>query len=93
MSTTATTAYIEVRSQHAKGTWPAQGPDTYVAVQIVPAGVVPLQSLRSDTAKKRGIEIIYCGEGYRKNSGPRSALGRAMTAARNVVDNINDNDN
>ena len=32
------TAYLEVRTQKQVGTWPRCGPDTYVAVQIVPDG-------------------------------------------------------
>jgi hypothetical protein len=58
------TAYLEVRSQHVVGTWPKCGPDRYVAVQIVPAGVEPLKCLNMAAAKRRGIQIVYCGEGY-----------------------------
>ena len=76
------TALVEVRSQHAKGGsgWKS-GPDRYVAVQIVPAGVDPLLSLNSRVAKCRGIEIRQFGEGYSTRTGPRSALGMAIAAA------------
>lgn len=76
-----TTATVEIRSQHAKGSGVRQGPDTYVAVQLVPAGVAPLKVLNRRAAEKRGIEIRYFGEGYGEHSGPRSMLGRAVAAA------------
>ena len=34
--------------------------------------------------KPRGIEIHYCGEGYSRNDGPRSMLGRAWRAAQEI---------
>ena len=76
------TALVEVRSQHAKGGsgWKS-GPDRYVAVQIVPAGVDPLLSLNSRVAKCRGIEIRQFGEGYSNRTGPRSSLGMAIADA------------
>jgi len=75
------TAYVEVRSQHAKGSGWQSGPDRYVAVQIVPAGVDPLTSLNSRVAECRGIEIRQFGEGYSHRTGPRSALGMAIADA------------
>jgi hypothetical protein len=85
------TAHLEIRSQPAKGTWPRQGPDTYVAVQIVPEDQVPLRVLNRSVAKKRGIEIVYCGEGYRANqSTDKSLLGFAILKARELVSQIND---
>ena len=85
-----TTARVEMRTQHAVGTWPRQGPDTYVAVQVVPPGATPLRCLSRSAAERRGIKIIYCGEGYRKNDGPRSALGQALRKANEIADGIND---
>jgi hypothetical protein len=83
------TAIVEIRGQHAKGTWPAQGPDTYVAVQIVPEGVEPLVVLNRRNAKLRGIEIVYCGEGYRNRTGSRSMYGRAVEEAERIAAEIN----
>jgi len=56
----AYTAYIEVRSQHSRGSSAHQfgGPDTYVAVQMVPEGVEPMSALIQSAADKRGIIII-----------------------------------
>ena len=82
-------AIIEKRSQKAAGKWPKCGPDTYVAVQIVPDGVQPLTALRRDIAKKRGIQIVYCGEGYRAHTGERSSLGKALAEAEVLASLIN----
>lgn len=82
-------AYVEIRSQHAVGTWPRQGPDTYVAVQIVPEGVDPLIYLNKKVAANRGIEIEYFGEGYRSHRGPNSALGEAIRTAEERAAEIN----
>ena len=83
------TAYVEVRCQPAKGTWPAQGPDKYVAVQVVPEGVERLKTLNASAAEKRGIRIIYIGQGYWNRRGPTSALGIAIAEAKKVADQIN----
>ena len=88
-ATSELTAYVEVRSQPAKGTWPRQGPDTYVAVQVVPEGVQRLKALNHIAAAKRGIEIVHCGEGYHDRTGPRSALGVAIAEAHAIADRIN----
>lgn len=82
-------AIVEIRSQKSRGTFPKCGPDRYVAVQVVPDGVQPLTVLRSDVAKKRGIEIIHCGEGYRQHTGPRSAFGQALESAKKLAEEIN----
>ena len=74
-------AYIEVRSQCAKGAWPHSGPDRYIALQIVPQGVEPLRALQSAAAERRGILLVYCGEGYWNRTGLRSAYGRAYDLA------------
>lgn len=81
------TAIVCVRSQHSVGSSSGGfgGPDRYVAVQIVPPGVEPLQCLRRDVARKRGIELRYCGEGYWKNDGPRSMLGKALATAHEIA--------
>jgi len=88
-----TTAYLEIRSQHSRGSSGGGfgGPDTYVAVQIVPAGVTKLTALNRQAARKRGINIIYCGEGYyRRQATERSMLGQALAKARKLVLLIND---
>lgn len=78
---------LEVRSQKSKGSSKGfGGPDTYVAVQIVPEGVEPLRALNQDVAKKRGITIERFGEGYSRYSGPRSRLGRALAAAKEFIE-------
>ena len=82
-------AIVEIRSQKSRGTFPRCGPDRYVAVQVVPDGVQPLTVLRSDVAKKRGIEIIHCGEGYRQHTGPRSSLGMAIAEAKSLAAKVN----
>jgi len=85
------TAYVEIRSQSAKGTWPAQGPDTYVTVQVVPEGVKPLKVLNRSVAVKRGIKLIYCGEGYSTRcETTRSALGAAISEANQIAKRINE---
>ncbi len=86
------TAYVETRSQPAKGTFPRQGPDTYVMVQVVPDGAKLLRCLNHMAARSRGIELIYCGEGYSNRSGPRSMLGRAVEQATQIANKINTTD-
>lgn len=78
---------LTIRSQHSVGSSAHMfgGPDTYVAVQCVPDDVVPLAVLNSKLATKRGIKIVRFGEGYRKSSGPRSMLGRAVAAAEAFI--------
>lgn len=81
-------AYIETRSQKAKGRWPKQGPDTYVAVQLVPDGIEPLKYLNHKVAEVRGIKIKIFGEGYSRNSGPKSMLGIALKEAKSFIKNL-----
>lgn len=85
------TAYVEIRSQHSVGSSANRfgGPDTYVAVQIVPEGTARLRILQERVAQKRGIEILYCGEGYKRHDGPRSMLGQALARAERIVTRIN----
>jgi hypothetical protein len=71
-------AYVEIRTQKSRGTWPRSGPGMYVAVQVVPDGQEPLTVLRSDIARKRGIDIVRFGEGYWNRTGPRSSFGIAL---------------
>ncbi len=86
----ASTARVEIRQQGAKGSWPRQGPDTYVAVQIIPEGVTPLTVLNRSNATKRGIRIVYCGEGYRnRQKTDRSMLGSAIQTAKILANVIN----
>ena len=82
-------AIIEKRSQKSSGKWPKQGPDHYVAVQIVPDGVEPLTALRTDVAAKRGIQIIRCGEFYGHSTGPRSRYAAAMAEAQQIAEKYN----
>ena len=82
-------AIICERCQKSRGTWPASGPDTYVAVQIVPDGVEPLRVLNRAVAAKRGIKIVYCGEGYSNRCGSgRSMLDLARDKAKEVADMV-----
>lgn len=85
-------AYLEIRSQKSKGNSVGRfgGPDTYVAVQIVPNGTDPLQVLNYHAAHLRGIEIRRFGEGYHEHTGPNSMLGRAIREARKFVEEFND---
>lgn len=85
-------AIKEVRSQKSVGSSNGRfgGPDTYVAVQLVPNGVQPLRYLNRKVARQRGITIIYCGEGYsRRQKTSRSMLGAALQKAQRIVDAIN----
>ena len=82
-------AYLEIRRQKAVGTWPRCGPDTYVAVQIVPDDVKPLKYLNSSVAEKRGIVIKYFGEGYSNRNSNKSMLGKAITKASKFVKRYN----
>lgn len=82
-------AYLEIKRQKAKGTWPKCGPDTYVAVQVVPDNVKPLTYLNSSVARKRGIRIKYFGEGYGNRNGDNSMLGKAITKASKFVKRYN----
>ena len=84
-------AYVEIRRQHARGTWPAQGPDTYVAVQVVPEGVERLKVLNRRVAADRGIEIHHFGEGYSmRQATTRSMLGRAKMEAETFAAAVNE---
>jgi len=85
------TARVEVRSQKSVGRAGSfGGPDTYVAVQVIPEGVEPLRQLNHAVAAKRGIEIIYCGEGYSDRcKTSRSMLGSAKAEAQRIADEIN----
>ena len=76
---------LHLRSQRAKGTAPRRGPDTYVAVTISPEGVEVPYRLAKDVLDKRGIQIKYFGEGYRKYRGPGSSLGRAIAEAEEFI--------
>ena len=91
IATKTRTAYVEVRSQHSIGSSGGGfgGPDTYVAVQIVPEGQEPLKALNRKVAAMRGIKIVYCGEGYQKDRGPRSMLGRAIARADEIAADVN----
>lgn len=83
-------AYVEIRSQKARGRFPRSGPDMYVAVQIVPDGAERMKVLRYSVAKKRGIEVRHIGEGYSAHQGPKSRLGQAIAEANRVAASINE---
>jgi len=86
------TAYVEIRSQKSVGSSSGVfgGPDSYVAVQVVPEGATRLKTLNLANAKMRGIEIIYCGEGYSANQKTeRSMMGSAMAEAVRTANRIN----
>ena len=81
--------HVLLRQQSPKkGKSKFAGPDTYVALVRVPAGVpfnptkTPLQVQR---LRAKGIEVTYCGEGYGRHTGPRSALGRAIARAYEMM--------
>ena len=88
-------AMLFVRSQKSKGASFGDGhfggPDRYVAVVTAPKNVeIPSDMvLREDSLEKRGMKIKYFGEGYSKNHGPRSSLGRAKKEAEEYVERIN----
>lgn len=84
-------AYVEIRSQHSRGGSNGfGGPDTYVAVQVVPEGVEKLKCLNLEAAERRGIEIIHCGEGYSKHQATsRSMLRQAIARAESTAHEIN----
>lgn len=83
-------AFVEVRSQKPKGKSPRCGPDRYVAVQIVPDGQPKLKVLNTKIAAQRGIDIIYCGEGYSNRvTSKKSMLNVAKEKARSIVSKIN----
>lgn len=84
-------AYVELRSQKSVGSGFRRfgGPDRYVAVQIVPEGVAPLRVLNHRAAARRGIRIVWCGEGYAEHDGPRSSLGQALDRAARLAAAIN----
>lgn len=88
-------AYVEIRQQHSRGGSSSRwgGPDTYVAVQVVPEGVKRLKVLNHNHAAQRGIKIIYCGEGYgNRCKTERSMLGAAIAKAERIADRILRND-
>ena len=85
-------AYVKVRSsQHAKRGRRSgfTGPDTYVAVQVVPDGELALHCLDDRVARKKGILIVRFGAGCRLHDDPRSALGLALAEARAYAADVN----
>lgn len=62
------------------------GPDRYVAVTVAPPGVITPQSLNGEVLAKRGIKILWCGEGYsRRQKTDASMLNRARAEGRRVA--------
>jgi len=74
---------LHIRSQRSIGSRYGKfgGPDCYVAVTIAPDDVKVPYTLNRSVLAKRGIEIKFFGEGYRRHSGPKSKLGQAIAAA------------
>jgi hypothetical protein len=82
---------VHVRSKRAlKGRSGWSGPDTYVAVTIAPEGVNVPYTLNRSVLSKRGIGIKYFGDGYSDHTTMRSALGRALAAARAFAESKED---
>ena len=75
--------WLEERKQKSRGKSKNRfgGPDAYIAVQVVPDDEIPLIRLDAKAAKRRGIQIIYFGEGYIKNQGEKSMYGKALAKA------------
>lgn len=85
-------AFMEIRSQKSRGSSANKfgGPDTYFCVQLVPAGAKRLKCLNRNVARKRGITLIYCGEGYsRRKQTNRSMYNKAKHKAFKIVEAIN----
>jgi hypothetical protein len=82
---------VEVRSQKSKGAGRNKfgGPDTYIAVQVVPEGVTRLAVLNEKIARKRGIVIRFFGEVYYQHQGPRSRYAHTLARAQAYADEIN----
>ena len=78
---------VFVRSQHSVGSSANRfgGPDTYVVVVTGPEPLNIHTPLHRDRLARKGYTITYCGEGYSRHSGPRSALGRALAHAAEIV--------
>lgn len=66
-----------------------RGRDRYVAVTLAPPGVSVPYTLRSDVLARRGIIILYFGDGYSRYRGARSLLGLAIASATRVADIVN----
>lgn len=89
--TTIYKAIVECRSQRSRGSSGGRfgGPNSYWAVQCVPAGVEPLKTLSHTAAEKRGIVIVHTGEGYSNRVGPRSMFHAAKIEAERIASDIN----
>ena len=72
-------AFVEVRRSTS---------DSYVAVQLVPEGKLPLRRLDRGAAARRGSTFIFCGSGDPRG-GPRSKFQLAIREAEMVARNIN----
>ena len=84
MGKTDKMAVIYKRRQYRKF-----GPNTYVAVLVIPKGVDPPKILRKDVLRRRGIKMYYFGEGYSKYDSPKSRLGKAKKKAEQFAKRIN----
>ena len=78
-----TKAIVVERTQHSKGSGNGKfgGPDTYVAVLLVPNSAQVPEIMNRKVLKERGIKFISFGQGYSRNSGPTSMLGKARKEA------------
>lgn len=85
-------ATVHIRSQHAKkGRKGFSGPNTYVAVTLAPEEAKVPYALNRMVLARRGIEIRYFGEGYNRYRGPKSSLGKAISAAKQYAAEKNGN--
>jgi len=77
---------MHIKSQKSRGSSNTSfgGPDTYVAITKTPIGQTCPKVLNHRVMKLRGIEFIYCGEGYSEHRGPRSMLGQAIKEAEEI---------
>lgn len=77
---------MHIRSQHSRGSSAHTfgGPDIYVAVTRTPTGQNCPLYLNRKVLALRGIEFIYCGEGYSEHRGLKSMLGQAIEEAEEM---------
>ena len=79
---------IVTRSQHSVGSSSNTfgGPDRYVAAVVRPADSEPVGThpLSTHNIRRYGWEVISCGEGYSRHTGPRSMYGMAVARAEQI---------
>jgi hypothetical protein len=78
------TATVVIRSVHAKtgrSGWRGPGQAVYVVIHDKDGPYPGDHPLSAHNIKRFGWRKIYFGDGYWNHTGPRSMLGRALTAA------------